>query len=219
MTGRLHSILSQVHSGVWVMSKATIAAVVGLGAMVLALTVPATAHAQQRQGGRPFGAPPGDPSGPTPGTAPAVGPTGSPGGSTGRTRSITVGEAEAQLRDAERQPGNPVRNQTRPLITLGWAYWRAGREREAVATLQRLLGMHDGLPQPNRPVLGRILSDLGYFLSQVGRISEAAQMLERALPIVESEPSLNSDSYVAGMTYGSLGTIRILQGRVRDSRV
>jgi len=53
------------------------------------------------------------------------------------------------------QPGHPARTLTRPLITLGWAYWRAGREREAVAAYQRLLEIHEGTPLAEQVRSGR----------------------------------------------------------------
>src|SRR5262245_909663 len=106
-------------SGVWAMGKAPLAKLVGLGMGLCVLALVGRGWARARQDAPPAAA--GSSQG------------GSAGGSTARGRSIGVGEAEAQLRDAEQQPGPPARNLTRPLIQLSWAYWRAGRQREAAA--------------------------------------------------------------------------------------
>jgi len=130
--------------------KVAIAAGVALG--LFAVATPTMAQGPRGQGG-------GTPQGAAAGQSTPAG------------RSMSVGDAEAQLHEAEQQPGPPARRLTRPLIMLGWAYWRAGREQDAIASLRRAVALMDALPQPHRPVLGRMLSDLGYFLNQNGRPS------------------------------------------------
>lgn len=130
----------------------------------------------------------------------------------------TVPQAEVRLREAEQAAGPPARRLIGPLISLGWAYWRAGREAEALAQIRRAIGLMDAVPQPNRPVLGRMLADAGYMAMQSGRTGEAAQFLDRALPIVEQESQLQTDSYVAGTTYAVLAQLRIQQGRMREAQ-
>lgn len=141
-----------------------------------------------------------------------------PAAAQGRERPPSVAEAEARLREAEQGAGPPARRLIGPLIGLGWAYWRAGREGEALAQLRRGIELIDAVPQPNRSVLGRMLADAGFMAMQSGRTTEAAQYLERALPIVEREPQLRSDSAVAGTTYAALAQVRTLQGRTREAQ-
>jgi CHAT domain-containing protein len=206
------------------MAKAAMAAVVALCALALGVVA---AQAQSPQGGRAFGAPPAQPSAQPPaqqppaqgrGGRPAADAPPAPGGSTAAGRSISVPEAEAQLREAEQQPGPPGRRLIRPLIVVSWAYYRAGREQDAIASMRRVVELLDAAREPNRAVLGRALTDLGFFLQQNGRPGEAAQALERALPIVESEESLQRNSYVAGAAYTTLGQIRVIQGRTREGQ-
>ena len=117
----------------------------------------------------------------------------------------TVGEAEAEVRAAEQGPGHPARRLTGPLIGLGWAYWRAGREQEAITALQRAVDLLDRVPQPRRTVHGRTLSDLGYMLVQSGRANEAAQSLERALRSSTASPSCRPIPMSPGRPIGRWG--------------
>ena len=58
---------------------------------------------------------------------------------------MSVPDAEARLRAAEQEAGPPARRLIGPLIGLGWAYFRVGREAEGLAQLKRAIDLMDGV--------------------------------------------------------------------------
>ncbi len=112
-------------------------------------------------------------------------------------------------RDVERDPGNP-----RALLSLGLALGRAGRQDEALETLERAVAASLAIEVPRHPLLPLAVDHAGVALRRAGRAERATHYLRWAVELSPDQPRV----YLAyGSALAAAGQLEAAADAQRDA--